>query len=39
MRATEFITEYINYNTEKFLSRWEAEGKPYEDKIGPQGEN
>ena len=34
-----FITEYINYNTEKFLSRWSAENKPYEDEIGPQGEN
>jgi len=33
------LLEYINYDNKKFMERWTSEGKPFENKIGPEGEN
>jgi hypothetical protein len=32
------LLEYINYNKEKFASRWQSEGKPFIDVIGEDGD-
>ena len=40
MRLADIILlEYINYDTDKFMKKWSAEGKPYEDNIKPDGQN
>jgi len=33
------LFEYIQYDTNKFLTKWKSEGKPYENKIGSDGSN
>jgi hypothetical protein len=38
MRLADIILlEYINYDTDKFIKKWSAEGKPFEDMIRPDG--
>ncbi len=33
------LFEYIQYDNQKFLTKWKEEGKPYENQIGSSGEN